>query len=109
MTACAIQLFRGNAVPVERILDIGRYRQLPVRLALIIDIIAAGIPLQLIAALFLISLIALDILYVIKVRDVVQLIRLIFILQPAADNSLLNLALGIRYHIDGLVLARVFL
>ena len=73
--------------------------------ALIVDVAAACVPGQLVAAALGEVLVAFDVLDVLQVGLIFQGIGTLLVLEPFADDDLLALAVGVCDDVDGLFLA----
>ena len=105
LAALARQLFGGDALAVQLICHTQSHGQLLVDVALIVDVLACGIPHLGVVAARRVALIALDVLDVVQPGLVAQRSLAQCVLHPVADDDLLHAPVGAGQHIDGFVLA----
>ena len=97
------QILRRDFLAVQIVGDLLGDRSCLVCCSLIIDVISAGVPSHHIAVLRK-GLIPFDVLDILQNRVVIELVRAVFVLEPAGDSHTLLLAAGVCEDIYGLFL-----
>ena len=103
MPALSCQILRVNLFSVERVGDLHPDRSLLVGIALIIDIIAARSPRQVLSVLRK-GLVAFYVLDTGQIRKVLQTVILVEVFQPVADKQRFLIAAGICEDVNRLIL-----
>ena len=104
MAALARQVLWRNRLSLQPVRETHRHRQGFFGRALIGDLRAVGVPYDHIVRHAGIALISADVFNVLKAADIGDLVTSFIIVQPFTDRNAVGISLGVREHIDGLLL-----